>query len=322
MAPDAHANFAYSHVATAPSPASSGTSLVVTAGEGVRFPAVPFNATIWPIGTIPLATNAEIVRVTGRSTDTLTIVRAQESSSARSVIVGDQIAATITKKTFDDLPVPKSFTYITTGTTTYNLPAGITAILVEAVGGGGGGGGAGTAGSSAAGGSGGGGGGFARKWITSPVASYACVVGAGGAGGTAGANNGSAGTDSTFDSPSVCTGVAGAGGLGVAAATTGLIGPLGGGGGGGVTGDLIIAGGGGGYGIRLSGTQAGAGAGGSSGIGAGERRPRDTASPGAGEAGTPPGGGGSGGLVINGSAAAAGGAGANGRIIVWEFGGT
>lgn len=99
---DAHKNFAYSLVATAPSPASSGTSLVVTAGQGGLFPAVPFNATIWPASTQPLSTNAEIVRVTGVSTDTLTITRAQEGSSARSVIVGDQIAATVTAKTMTD----------------------------------------------------------------------------------------------------------------------------------------------------------------------------------------------------------------------------
>lgn len=103
MAYDAHKNLAYSTVATAPSPASSGTSLVVATGEGARFPAVPFNATIWPAGTIPTPANAEIVRVTTVSTDTLTITRAQESTSARSVIIGDQIAATITAKIITDV---------------------------------------------------------------------------------------------------------------------------------------------------------------------------------------------------------------------------
>lgn len=102
---DDHANFAFSTVATAPSPATSGTSLVVAAGEGSVFPTPPFNATIWPIGTQPLSTTAEIVRVTGISTDTLTIVRAQEGTSARTVIVGDQIAATVTAKTLTDVEV-------------------------------------------------------------------------------------------------------------------------------------------------------------------------------------------------------------------------
>lgn len=99
---DAHKNFAASLVATAPSPATSGTSLVVTAAEGGLFPAVPFNATVWPAGTQPTAANAEVVRVTNIATDTLTITRTQESSSARTVVVGDQIAATITAKTLTD----------------------------------------------------------------------------------------------------------------------------------------------------------------------------------------------------------------------------
>lgn len=103
MAFDNHTNFAYSTVATAPSPATSGTSLVVQTGDGAIFPTPPFNATIWPTGVSPLVANAEIVRVTGKSSDTLTIVRGQESSSARTVLVGDQIAAAITAKTITDI---------------------------------------------------------------------------------------------------------------------------------------------------------------------------------------------------------------------------
>jgi len=101
--PDAHKNFAYSTVATAPSPAASGTSLVVAAGDGAKFPTPPFNVTVWPIGVIPLTTNAEIARCTAISTDTLTLTRAQEGSSARTVIIGDQVAATITAKTLTDV---------------------------------------------------------------------------------------------------------------------------------------------------------------------------------------------------------------------------
>jgi hypothetical protein len=100
---DAYKNFSVSAVATAPSPATSGTSLVVTAGHGTRFPATPFNATVWPAGTIPDPSNAEIVRVTTIATDTFTITRTQESSSARTIVVGDYIAATITKKFVDDV---------------------------------------------------------------------------------------------------------------------------------------------------------------------------------------------------------------------------
>ena len=110
---DAHKNFAYSTVATAPSPASSGTSLVVAAGGEALFPAVPFNATVWPAAVQPLSTNAEVVRVTGITTDTLTIVRTQESSSARSIVVGDQIAATITAQTLTDAEAAQATTLAT-----------------------------------------------------------------------------------------------------------------------------------------------------------------------------------------------------------------
>lgn len=99
---DAHANFAYGTIATAPSPASSGTSLTLSSGAGALMPAVPFNATVWPTGVNPLNSNAEIVRVTNRSGDVLTISRAQEGTSARSILVGDQFAATITAKTLTD----------------------------------------------------------------------------------------------------------------------------------------------------------------------------------------------------------------------------
>ena len=69
---------------------------MVGAGEGVRFPVTPFNASIWPAGAMPTPANAEVVRVTAIATDTLTIIRAAEGTVARTVVIGDQIAATIT----------------------------------------------------------------------------------------------------------------------------------------------------------------------------------------------------------------------------------
>lgn len=74
---DNYANFAATTVATAPSPATTGTSLVVASGAGASLSGggVPFNAVVWPAGAQPTDTNAEIVRVTAVSTDTLTITR-------------------------------------------------------------------------------------------------------------------------------------------------------------------------------------------------------------------------------------------------------
>lgn len=100
---DAIKNLAYSTVLTPPSPAASGTSLVVQVGHGARYPTPPFNATVSPIGEMPTPLNTEIVRVTGIAADTLTILREQEDTTARTILVGDQIYESITKKTFDDL---------------------------------------------------------------------------------------------------------------------------------------------------------------------------------------------------------------------------
>jgi hypothetical protein len=104
--PDAHKNFAHSTIATAPTPATSGTTLVVQAGEGALFPTPPFNATVWPIGAQPTKENSEIVRVTAINTDTFTVIRNQEDSGFEPIAVGDQIAATITAKVLFDAENP------------------------------------------------------------------------------------------------------------------------------------------------------------------------------------------------------------------------
>lgn len=110
---DAHRNFAYSTVKGTnqgdTSNPGTGTTLTVQNGDGLKFPPVPFNATVWPTATQPLSTNAEVIRVTDIDGDTMTIVRQQESSSSRSVIVGDQIAATITNKTLTDAEAPLTY---------------------------------------------------------------------------------------------------------------------------------------------------------------------------------------------------------------------
>ncbi len=104
MAQELTTNFAVSTVATAPSPATTGTSLVVQAGHGARFDAaVDHNAIVCPADAQPTSANAEIVRITAISTDTFTITRQQESTSARTIVVGDRIFAGPTVKTFTDI---------------------------------------------------------------------------------------------------------------------------------------------------------------------------------------------------------------------------
>lgn len=64
------------------------TSIVLVTGQGARFPAAPFNAVWWNSTDYPdpadafHASKAEIVRVTAKSTDTLTISRGQEGTTA------------------------------------------------------------------------------------------------------------------------------------------------------------------------------------------------------------------------------------------------
>src|ERR1039457_2191126 len=83
MALDPGANFSKSTLSTGY--ASGATTLVLTTGGGAKFPAPSFNAVYYDSGVYADPSddpNVEIVRVTGVSTDTLTVTRAQEGTSA------------------------------------------------------------------------------------------------------------------------------------------------------------------------------------------------------------------------------------------------
>lgn len=121
-------NFAVSTIATAPSPATSGTSLVVGAGHGARFDsAVDHNCVVCPADAQPTPANAEIVRVTAISTDTFTITRAQEGSTARSIVVGDRIYAGPTVKMLTDLDAANALV----ATAVQNLAAAYQPITIQ-----------------------------------------------------------------------------------------------------------------------------------------------------------------------------------------------
>lgn len=102
-----HKNLFDYTVATPPSPATSGTSLVVEAGKGAQLPVTAtdgsFYLTIGPPTGILNKGNAEIVLVTVRSTDTLTITRAQQGTTARSVAAGDRIVMSLTVSDIESL---------------------------------------------------------------------------------------------------------------------------------------------------------------------------------------------------------------------------
>ena len=100
-------NFAASTILSPPSPATSGLSFTVQVGDGDLFPSGSdeFNVRVCPASTRATLANSEILRVT-RSGDTFTVIvggRAQEGTTARSIIAGDEVALIITKKTLTDM---------------------------------------------------------------------------------------------------------------------------------------------------------------------------------------------------------------------------
>ncbi|HET8708937.1 MAG TPA: hypothetical protein VFL85_01510 [Candidatus Saccharimonadales bacterium] len=85
-------DFATGTVAVAPSPATTGTSLTLQTGEGARMPTPPFYATAHPAAELPTLDNAEKIQVTNISGDTLTIVRAQGDTTAKSIGEGWRVS--------------------------------------------------------------------------------------------------------------------------------------------------------------------------------------------------------------------------------------
>lgn len=68
---------------------TSATSIPLQTGYGSGMPSVPFFLTLTPKGQISTRGNSEIVSVTAVSTDTLTVVRAQKGTTAKSFADGD-----------------------------------------------------------------------------------------------------------------------------------------------------------------------------------------------------------------------------------------
>lgn len=102
---------------------TSVTAIAVAAGQGAYFPALSvgqyFYATL-----IDSSNNLEIVKVTGRSVDTLTVVRGQDGTTARNYIAGDKLELR---------PVAAALEAIGSGENIEDLPAGTTLDGVDIV---------------------------------------------------------------------------------------------------------------------------------------------------------------------------------------------
>lgn len=91
-------DFATGTVLTAPTPATSGTTLVLNSGEGAYMPTTPFYATVHPPAVFPTVDNSEKVKVTNVSTDTITIQRGVDGVSAKSIEAGWRVSNTVFKR--------------------------------------------------------------------------------------------------------------------------------------------------------------------------------------------------------------------------------
>lgn len=106
MALDLFKNFAKGTVSTGYD--ASATSVVLSGGHGAKLPTAPFNATWWNSSDYPDPSddpNVEIVRVTNIATDTLTVTRGQEGTSASTKNTAGKVyrmVAGITAKTVND----------------------------------------------------------------------------------------------------------------------------------------------------------------------------------------------------------------------------
>ncbi len=81
---------------------NSATSITLSSGQGARFPTLAsgeyFYATL-----IDTSNNLEVVKCTARSTDVLTITRAQESTTAQAFAIGDRVELRVTAQGLIDL---------------------------------------------------------------------------------------------------------------------------------------------------------------------------------------------------------------------------
>lgn len=190
---------------------SSATSITVNTGTGALFPAPASGASYFKLTLVDAATGSltEIVHVTARSGDVMTIQRAQEGTVARAWSANDLVANMMTAGSYSilaQLDTP-AFINATAGrllniqtlnaSATYTKTPGTRKIKITITGGGASGGKSGVSGNYARGG---GAGGTAIAWLDAPLSPVSVVIGAGGAGVNAAGNIGNPGGNSSYGS--------------------------------------------------------------------------------------------------------------------------
>lgn len=81
---------------------ASDTTIILAAGQGVEFPS-PGASDYFYATLVDSSNNLEIVKCTSRSADTLTVVRGQDNTAARSFAAGSLLELRIVAATFTDL---------------------------------------------------------------------------------------------------------------------------------------------------------------------------------------------------------------------------
>lgn len=138
---DAIKNFAKVTVSTGYD--ASATEIVLSSGHGTELPAPAtdgeFNLVWWNSSDYPDPAddpNVEIVRVTARTTDTLTVTRNQEGSGASTKNTASKtykMILALTKKVMDDLESVETITVKKTGGDYDNIADAVTAVNASAV---------------------------------------------------------------------------------------------------------------------------------------------------------------------------------------------
>lgn len=92
------------------------TTLNVQTGDGAKFPAAPFHATLYSTDSA----SGEIVKITAKTTDQFTIARAQESTTAQEWAQGTKLELLVTAKLFDDFQTRTEIVVARDGSGDYN----------------------------------------------------------------------------------------------------------------------------------------------------------------------------------------------------------